>query len=340
MDCFFVSCEVKRKPYLKGKPVVVGATGQRGVVCAASYEARKYGVRSATPISIARRRLPHGIYLPPEGRYYRNESRRIMHHLSTIADDMEQVSVDEAYLDITSLSKKFDSLARVARYIQALIQKKTKLPCSVGIADSRTVAKIASDHQKPFGLTIVEDTKEFLNDLPIEKIPGVGKKSKIHFNNNGVYKIKDLLKMDRFDVIDRFGMHGVQIQQIALGEIKTGIYHYENPKSISREVTFSKDTNDEDTLDSALVSLCRRVYDDLEHRAYRKVSIKLRYSDFTTITRDITLKTPDSSVEAIKQNAKRLLIENIEEDEEVRLIGVKLSNLIHEESRQMTLGVY
>lgn len=337
MDCFFCACELKRDPSLADKPIMVGATGERGVISAANYEARKFGVFSATPISKARNLCPDGIFLRPDFELYRQESDHFMEILQDIADDFVQVSIDEAYLDLTEYSKIFDSLHTMAQFIKKLIKKKTRLTCSIGIANSRIISKIASDFNKPDGITIVDNPKEFLKELPIEKIPGIGKVSKRHYHQNNIYKIGDLVGKDKFWIIDRFGQHGIYYQNVALGLDTSGLVHHGKRKSISRERTFMQDCSDEHIINNKFQELCNKVHDDLGTRSFKTISIKVRYSDFTTITKDRSLNIPTNSLELIRQNIFHLW--NQCEKQNIRLIGVKLSNLTHHE-KQLTLDQF
>jgi DNA polymerase IV (DinB-like DNA polymerase) len=341
MDCFFCACEVKRNPALANRPLIVGATGQRGVVSTASYEARTFGVRSATPISVARHRCPQAVYLPVDGRYYRQESRKIMEILRRFADIMVQVSVDEAYLDITSFAHRFSSLENAGLVLQRAVLERTGLSCSVGIAPCKTVAKIASDYKKPRGVTVVADVTGFLAPLLIETFPGIGKVSQHAYHGLGIQTISDLIRADRFWVMDHFGMQGVRYQQIALGEyVPLVSYEQEEAKSVSREHTFLEDTNDWDTLTNELQRLCLRVHGDLDDMSFRTISIKVRFSDFTTITRDVTLRNASTSFDSILHASKNLFQEAISPGEHVRLIGVRLTKLETARDQQLALSSF
>lgn len=342
MDCFFCACEEKRNPELKGKPVIVGGTSERGVVSAANYEARAFGVYSATPLKKAKKLCPKGIFLAVDGKLYREESKRIMEAFYEIADDMQQVSVDEAYLALDNYSKNFPSLQEMAEHIQNTIKEKTSLTCSIGISESRIVSKIASDYKKPAGITIVNKMQNFLEPLPIEKIPGIGKVTKELYHSNDINTIGDLAKLDNFTVLELFGKQGIEYQKVALGLDRSGITHRDSVKSISREDTFLHDYYDPIILEKKLFELSRQVHNDLlsSFMTYRTVSIKLRYADFTTITRDITLRAPINSLEEIRKNTIELFRKAYNQKNPVRLLGVKLSNLDSDEEIQLTLRDY
>ncbi|MCB9362105.1 DNA polymerase IV [Candidatus Woesearchaeota archaeon] len=336
MDCFFCACEEKRNPKLKGKPVIVGSTGQRGVVSTSNYEARKFEVFSATPISIARKRCPDGIYLPVDFTLYRKESISVMMALRMLADDVYQVSVDEAYLDIRSLVQEVGSPEKAATTIQEAVKERTGLSCSVGISPCKVVSKIASDFKKPGGLTVVADTKAFLAPLPIKKFPGIGKVSVEHYEHNGIHTIGDLAKKDRFWVLDHFGKHGVYYHKIARGEQYIGLPQRSKRKSVSKEHTFLIDEGDIQAIENKIRELSAIVHQHLHGKAFKTVSIKVRYTGFITQSRDFTLKAPRDDKETIERTALKLF-NALDITNKIRLIGVKTSQLIHEPSRQLTL---
>ncbi|MFP4403447.1 MAG: DNA polymerase IV [Candidatus Woesearchaeota archaeon] len=376
MDCFFCSCEIKRNEEFKGKPVIVGGLNFRSVVSAANYEARKFNVHSALPISTAKRLCPEGIFLPVDMAYYKLESKKIMDLLKTITNEIHQVSVDEAYLDLTEYFKKFSDLNEMAKFIQKKIKDETKLDCSIGISESKIVSKIASDYNKPKGVTVVLDQKEFLKNLPINKIPGIGKVSLKYYIEKGIKTIGDLVNKDKFWILDNFGMSGINFQNIAKGLDKSKLEKKEIIKSISRETTLIEDTFDKKILENELVELINKVYEDLKNRYFKTLSIKIRYSNFNTITRDITLKTPVNSKKIIIENTLKLFNVsyssqnkkitntknnytnnynsisnnvtknfNIVNDDnttnsgynKIRLLGIKLSNLMNEKEIQTNL---
>lgn len=338
MDCYFSACEEKRNPELKGKPVIIGYNAKRGVVSTANYEARKYGVKSAMPMVVAEQRCQDAIFIEPDYGYYVQESKNIMDELKEFDPCLVQVSIDEAYLDITSFSKNFSSYYETGKNIQEHIYGKTGLPCSIGIAKSKIVAKMATEERKPNGITVVEDIKEFSYRLSIEKIPGIGKKSLPYYNKNGVYRIKDLVDMDRFAVLERFGMHGVYLQQIFLGE-NAKLSQRPADKSLSREMTFEKDTSDFREISLHIDLLCERLCEDLEKNYYKTISVKIRFSDFRTITRSYSLGLSTKSLDVLKQYSKKLFF-LAHKRKKIRLIGVKLSGLKNMEYVQKKLFEY
>ncbi len=339
MDCFFCQCEEKKNPRLKGKPVIVGSTGERGVVSAANYEARKYGVYSATPISKARQLCPAGFFLPVNRSLYLEESSKIMTALLSISDDIEQVSVDEAYIDITALCQG-NSMEKAASVIQQKVKEASLMSCSVGVSNSRFVSKIASDYKKPGGITVVNNVYSFLYPLEIGKIPGIGKTLRESFYSMGVKTIGDLAKIDKFKLMDKFGLHGIFLQNVAKGVDRTGISKKEKVKSFSREKTLSYDTSCVSKLKETLNELCQNVREDLGNYFFRTISIKIRYSDFETLTRDFSFKTPSNSSKDITKYSIWLFENNYNGNKDIRLVGVKLSNITGGIEKQLTLKKY
>ena len=263
LDAFFPSVEVREHPELKGKPVIVGAdpkggTG-RGVVSSASYEARKFGIRSAMPISKAWKLCPDGVYLRPHFDLYIPASNSIMEILRSYADKFEQGGIDEAYLDISNRVKDFDEAGEFATHIMEEVLEKTRLTCSIGVAPNKMIAKIASDFRKPYGLTVVkpEGVKDFLFPLEVRKIPGVGPKTEKALLELKIEKLRDLASI-KPDVLTRlFGAWGAKLHEFANGiDTREVIEEYET-KSIGRDTTFEKDLDDEEQILGVLDELGR-----------------------------------------------------------------------------------
>ena len=339
MDCFFCACEVKQDRALAGKPVIVGSTGERGVVSAASYEARAFGVYSATPIGKARRLCPEGVFLGVDMDLYIEESRAVMKVFYSLADEVEQMSVDEAYLDMTEYAKKFDSLEDMGNELRRIVFAETGLSCSVGISESRVVSKIASDFKKPGGVTVVRDAREFLAPLKITKIPGIGRVSKEVYIENGINFIGDLCNLDRFRILELFGESGVYFQNVALGLNKVGLIERGPRQSIGSERTFAFDTADKVWLLRSLYRLCEYVHSDLEERKIKTVTLKIRYSDFHTITRAFTLRDYSRSLDELRVAISQLFFGSYVV-KPVRLVGVKVSKLNYEKFEQKKLEVF
>jgi len=338
MDAFFASVEQLDDPSLRGKPVIVGK-GDRGVVSAASYEARKYGVRSAMPVAHARRLCPEGIFVGGRMRRYAEVSRQVMAVLDEFSPLVEQASVDEAYMDVTGTQRLFGPPEALARRIQERVREAVGLSCSVGVAPVKFLAKIASDFRKPGGLTIIEpgDVEAFLKDLPVGRIPGVGGKTLPRLASLGVKTCGDVLRYSGEFWERHLGEWGRVLHARARGLGSTEIVTCWEIKSSSAENTFEKDLADPELLKRWLLRQAERVGRDLRGKGLcgRTVTLKIKYSDFRQITRSLTLGEPTDLDEEIFATACRLL------DQErlartVRLIGVGVSNFARG-PRQMAL---
>ena len=293
MDAFYSSVEQRENPSLKGKPVIIGADPKegrgRGVVVACSYEARKYGVHSAQPISQAYRLCPDGIYLRPNFELYETVSEEAMSILRQFSEKLEQISIDEACLDITEKVSNFDEAASLASKIKQTIKEKMQLTCSIGVAPNKSVAKIASDFKKPDGLTVVppERIREFLAPLPVNKISGIGKKSHELLKEMGINTIGDLAATHPSRVTEVFGKYGARLWQIANGIDDEEVVTSYSMKSISSETTFEEDTSDTKQVMEAFTSLINDVHTRTlsQNMLFRTVGIKVRFEDFSTFTR-------------------------------------------------------
>jgi len=325
MDAFFAAVEEKYDPSLKGKPLIIGAlpTQKRGIVSTANYEARKYGVHSAMPIAIAYRKCPQGQYLRPDFSKYSKESKKVMQILSSFGET-EQVGIDEAYLEISGDAKN------IAKAIKRSILDETGLSCSIGIASSRYVAKIASDFRKPGGIIIVKNMAEFLRPLPISKIPGVGKKTSAFLNVQKINTIGDFAKLDTFRAMELLGKYGLHLLEIAQGKNTSGLAEWGERKSQSTERTFQEDISREECREY-IKKLCHELSEDLEYN-YRTVTLKVRFEDFETISRALTPKYPQE----LEKTALDIF-DKLEFLKKIRLIGVRVSNLSHGKEKQLTL---
>jgi DNA polymerase IV len=332
MDAFFVSVEELEDPSLKGKAVVVGADPDgRGVVAAASYEARKFGVHSAQPIQQAKKLCPHAIFLRGHYEKYREYSEKIRAIFGEFTPVVEMMSIDEAYLDLTGCERLHGSAFRAADRLIRSVKERTDLNCSVGVSTSHLVSKIASDQAKPHGLLCVFPGHEakFLAPLPIRRMPGIGKVTEPELGALGIHTIGDLQQWSRDGLKQRFGQYGEWLYVKARGE-DTGAYAYqEEPKSISHETTFDADTDDADELERTLSYLVQLVGRRLRDHALfaRTVGLKLRYSDFRTLTRDVTLDEPTHLDSVIYENVLALFNRARNRRLKVRLLGVRASNL-------------
>ena len=329
MDAFFASVEQLDNPDLRGKPVVVGGTSDRSVVAAASYEVRKFGVRSAMSIVKARRLCPDIVIVPGRMKRYKEISRKVMNVLGEFSPVVEQASVDEAYLDGTGLTRLFGPVEEIGRSIKERVREATGLTCSVGAAPVRFLAKIASDMDKPDGMYIIrpEEVDAFLLTLPVGKIPGVGKKLVESLRRMGVRTCGDVRKKSREYWADRLGKYGGALHDRALGIDPNGVDPSGPAKSCSAENTFSEDTLDRKVLVKWLLAQSERVGADLRRHGYkgRTVTLKVKYADFTQITRSRTLESRTDNTGLIFETGCELLDE-LELRRAVRLIGLGVSN--------------
>ena len=337
MDAFFVSVEELYDPSLAGKPVVVGGqANQRGVVSAASYAARKFGVHSAMPLRTAYRLCPQAIFVDGHPERYRDYSRKVFTVLKSFSPQVEMASVDEAYLDITGTERLHGPPFAAAHRLHDAMKRETALNCSIGIAAARMVAKIASDQAKPNGILWVLPGEEarFLAPLEVRKIPGVGKVTEKHLQARGIQRVGDLAALDEGFLRQQFGEWGLALAGKSRG-LDAGAWFAgevgedSNPKSISHEFTFNEDTADVDLLESTLARLSEMVGRRLrEHELFaRTIQLKLRYSDFDTITRAHSLDHGTQLDTEIFREVRALFERNRKARAKVRLLGVHVSGL-------------
>lgn len=347
MDAFYASVEQRDDPRLRGKPVIVGSPPtQRGVVCAASYEARKFGVRSALPSATAGRLCPKGIFVRPRMDHYREESRRIMEIVAQTGAVVEPMSIDEAYLDMSGScqAETLDSSLQMAVPLgQALKQRiwtERQLTATIGIASNKLLAKIASDHQKPDGLTVItnEQKVRFLRPLPVRTLYGVGKVTEQTLNKAGISTVGDLQDYAG-DLRALVGSFGPKLKQFAFGEDDRALEIGDEIKSISGEETFLQDTDDRKVLRHCLKEQASDIEKRLKHRqlAAHTVQVKVRYSDFLTITRQISVEEPISGAGEIYRLACFLLAKEKLVHRPLRLLGLGVSNLREPTTQQLAL---
>lgn len=333
MDAFFVSVEELEDPSLEGKAVIVGADPDgRGVVMAASYEARKFGVHSAQPIRTAKQLCPHAIFLRGHHTRYREYSDRIYQILGEFTPVVEMVSIDEAYLDLTGCERLHGATLCAADRLVRTVKNRTGLNCSIGASTSHLVSKIASDQAKPHGLLYVLPGCEarFLAPLPVRRMPGIGKVTEPELLTLGLVTIGDLARFGSDRLKEKFGKLGEWLWLKSQGRDIEAYQYDENPKSISHETTFDEDTSDHDQLERTLSYLSQLVGRRLrEHRFYaRTIGLKLRLAPFRTVTRDVTLDEPVQLDFAIFSSALELFEKTFRVPAKVRLIGVRASNLV------------
>lgn len=334
MDSFYSSVEVREQPELKGLPVVVGSDPKggkgRGVVSTCSYEARKFGIHSAMPISRAYRLCPEAIYLPVNMSLYKETSDNIMEVLRIFADRFQQVSVDEAYLDVGDSIEDYLSATLLARKIKREVLSKQGLTCSIGVAPNKVIAKIASDINKPDGLTVVrpEETESFLHPLCVSRIPGIGKKTQPMLEDIGINTIGKLAMADVQFLISRFGKYGLVMHQLANGIDIRQVKEKEEVKSISTEDTFDEDISDPELITGVFCELTGKVHAELTKKKFRfrTVSIRVRFDDFRTYTRAKTLHAATTDKMSIIKIAVELMEEFMGRGR-FRLLGVGVSKL-------------
>jgi DNA polymerase IV len=331
MDAFFAAVEEKRHPELAGKPIVIGGDGdptKRGVVSTASYEARKYGIHSAMPLRRAYQLCPQAVFLPVDYDEYVKVSGKIKAILRSFTPLIEDVGIDEAFLDITDIDMESEELVK---RIKESIMEETNLTCSIGIGPNKLLAKIASDMKKPDGLTIIspQDIKIMIWPLPVRKLWGVGPKTEKRLRDAGIMTIGDLASIPREKLIEDFGQsYGDYLYQASRGIDESPLITHWEPKSISRETTFQRDTDNWNIISKNLAELTRDVVDSMKESRYqgKTVTIKIRFSNFETHTRAKTLNDFTDSLDIMRKAAFEIF-GRIELKKKVRLIGVRVSNL-------------
>ena len=347
MDAFYAAIEQRDQPALRGQPVIVGGPpSKRGVVCAASYEARRFGVRSAMPSSTAGRLCPKGIFVPPRMEQYREESRQIMAILAATGAYLEPMSIDEAYLDLSHLCQHPDpdeSLQLglpIARHLKSRIQTERQLTASIGIASNKLLAKLASDFQKPDGLTLIPERDKvlFLRPMPVRAIHGVGRVTEQVLHQAGLRTVGELQDYSG-DLRALVGSWGPVLRQFAFGEDERPLELGDEIKSISSEETFERDTDDRVLLRACL----REQAADIAGRLKRKglgahtVQVKVRYGDFTTLTRQLSVEEPLVEAASIYRLACHLLAREKLVHRPLRLLGLGVSSLAEPSGQQLTL---
>jgi DNA polymerase-4 len=338
MDAFFVSVEELFDPLLKGEAVVVGGQAhERGVVSAASYEARKFGVHSAMPLRTAHKHCPHAIFLDGHPERYREYSGKAFAVLRNFSPQVEMASIDEAYLDMTGTERLHGPPLRAAHLLHRAMKDATQLNCSIGVAASRLVAKVASDQAKPNGVLWVPAGTEasFLAPLDVRKIPGVGKVMEHNLHAMGIRKVRDLASLEEDHLEEKFGQWGLALAGKARGLDAGGWFDSEvgadtDAKSISHEHTFNEDTGDRELLESSLMRLCEMVARRLRESGFHAwtVQLKLRFADFHTITRAHTLLSPTQIDAEIFSEIRDLFRKNWRDGQLVRLLGVQTSSFV------------
>ncbi len=332
MDAFFAAVEEQRHPELKNKPVVIGGSGdpsKRGVVSTANYVARKHGIHSAMPLRTAHKLCPHAVFLPVDFEEYSRvsgEFKKVLKEFSTV---MEDAGIDEAFIDLSDVDKP---LEQVAQEIKERIKAATGLTCSIGIAPNKLLAKIASDMEKPDGLTIIRDgdIEDLIWPLQVRKLWGVGPRTEAYLKELSIHTIGELAAVPLDKLLEHFGTsYGHYLYEASRGIDDSPLVTHWEPKSISRETTFQTDSDHWQTIARNLADLTRETVAELNERGYRakNVTVKIRFSDFKTQTRATTLEAPTDSLEVVRKAAFYCL-GKFELKKKIRLVGIRISGLV------------
>jgi len=341
MDAFFASVEVARRPELAGLPVIVGGEG-RSVVLAATYPARAFGVHSAMPMSQARRLCPRAVVVPPDHRAYREASAQVMGILGDVTALVEQVSVDEAFLDVSGARRRLGQPTQIAALVRHRVRTEANLACSVGIASTKHVAKIASGLAKPDGMLLVPRaaTVELLHSLPVGALWGVGERTRQELARWGITSVAQLAEQDLAVVQRAVGtVAGAHLHDLAWGRDPRPVVPERTEKSVGAETTFDVDTSDQGWIAAQMLPLADRCAEHLRRREMvaRTVSLKVRTADLRTLTRSRTLGVPTDVARTIYLAARELLTAAELDGQAVRLVGVRVEGLTPAGSRQLTL---
>jgi DNA polymerase-4 len=343
MDAFYAAVEQLKNPDLKGKPVIVGGTSNRGVVSTASYEARKFGVHSAMPIFQAKQKCPQGVFLPVRMGLYRAISDQVMKILRDFSPILEQISIDEAYVDISGLERLLGSPRQIAQKIKSRIKQELGLTCSIGIAPNKFLSKIASDLHKPDGLTIIADSEIplFIRQLPIKKVSGVGAKTLKTLEDLGIHYLGDVQHVSGSLLEKNLGKFSLRLLELSRGIDDSSVVPNTDPKSISSEDTLPQDTNHKEVLKKQLLLQSEIVGRRLRQNGLKgkTITLKLKKSDFQLITRSMTLDHVTDSAQILFAQGVRLL-ENVFKPGKFRLIGIGVSNLCQFETLPQQIDLF
>ncbi len=342
MDAFFAAVEQLDNPAYRGKAVIVGGLGPRGVVATASYEARAFGVGSAMPMAKARKLCPHAIFLPPRFPRYKEISDRVRAIIHDYTPIVEPVSLDEAYFDLTGSERTGGPAEVIVRTIKARVHAETGLTCSVGLGPNRFLAKIASELEKPDGLVIItpDNVQAVLDPLPVDRIAGVGKVTAHRLRGLGIHIVADLRGASLDVLVHEFGRYGRTLYQLARGRDDTPLRPHRETKSVSRETTFSHDIYAPEEIERIVRRMARVVAEELRHERLlgRTIRVKVRYPDFRTITRQIRMEAPTDSTYLIEETAAALVRRRVRiTDDGVRLLGVGVGGITTATTRQLPL---
>lgn len=342
MDAFFASVTERDHPELKGKAVVIGA-GVRGVVTSANYEARKFGIKAAMPVGKAQRLAPHAIFIPPDHKRYSEVSEHIMEIFHSFTPLVEPISLDEAFLDVTKARRLLGDGREIATAIRAKVEEQEGITCSVGIASSKFIAKLASQRCKPNGMLEIPTDRvlTFLHPLPVSALWGVGPKTNEALERLGLHTVGDIAQTPRQTLIRALGQAaGESLYELAWGRDDREVIPEEPDKSISAAETFDRDIEDPEIIAKEILRMCERASSRMRERALfaKTITLKIRFADFTTINRSKTLPLPIDTTHEIYEVAKGLYEGLSIERARIRLVGVSLDNLHTDTHEQLILG--
>ena len=335
MDYFYVACEELRRPEIKGKAVIVGADPKngrgRGVVMTCSYAARRYGIKSAMPISVAYRIKPDATYLPMDYAYYEKISLKVMNLIREFSGAFEQVSIDEAYVELAGGAASLEEAERLAYKIKGSIKEEIGLDCSIGVSFNKLMAKMASDAAKPNGIKIVKESEAqaFLENMPLDKLYSIGSKTRDKLESMGFHSVGELAKANKMEIMAEFGSAGLELHNYANGIDESKLLGAYDPKSIGREMTFEDDTSDIKAVSDSLKRLSNEVAAEAGRAgfAFKNVTVKLRYSDFSERLHSRAIKPSEEPLE-LYGTAEKLYLDNVEKGRKLRKIGVRVSGLM------------
>jgi DNA polymerase IV (DinB-like DNA polymerase) len=342
MDYFFAACEELRNPKIKGHPVIVGTSSKkddgRGVVSTCNYEARKFGIHSAMPIFAAYKLNQNLIYIPIDIPYYEEISAKIMAIIKSFANQWEQASIDEIYIDVSDKIKKFEDSIKYAEQIKNRIMKEIGITCTIGISYNKLLAKMASDIAKPNGIKMIkpEDAKEFLAKMPVGKLYGVGKKTEEKLKKEGFNTVDDISKSTKIKMRELFGAFGIEMHNYANGIDESEVQEISNIKSLSREATFERDTVNKKEIEKKIRDISEMIITEIKkyNFGFKTVTLKIRYSNFIEHMKSRSLSHYSQNIEDIIENASALLEEYAEADKKIRKIGIKVSKIVSYKGQQ------